>query len=88
MAIPARPGVSTPPSTRPRPLLRQPDGALVSVRTWDEFVGNTSGYSYIKLQRTFPGQMGSWRVDANSMSDFHNPDGTMKPAREILPCVG
>lgn len=23
-------------------------------------------------------------VDANSMSDFHNPDGTMKPAREIL----
>ena len=27
--------------------------------------------------------MGSWRVDANSMSDFHNPDGTMKPAREI-----
>lgn len=66
-------------------LLKQPDGALVSVRTWDEFVGKTSGYSYIKPKGDIPGaKWGRGGVDANSMSDFHNPDGTMKPAREIL----
>jgi len=52
VAIPAHPEYYTTLS-QAKELLKQPDGALVS-------------------------------VDANSMSDFHNPDGTMKPAREIL----
>ena len=31
-------------------LLAQPDGALASIRTWEEFTGKTSGYSYIKAK--------------------------------------
>ena len=84
VAIPAHPEYYTT-LDQAKALLKQPDGALVSVRTWDEFVGNTSGYSYIKPKGDIPGaRWGHGGVDANSMSDFHNPDGTMKPAREIL----
>ncbi len=84
VAIPAHPEYYTTLS-QAKELLKQPDSALVSVRTWDEFVGNTSGYSYIKPKGDIPGaKWGHGGVDANSMSDFHNPDGTMKPAREIL----
>ena len=50
---------------RAKALLKQPDGALVSVRTWDEFVGNTSGYSYIKPKGDIPGaRWGHGGVDA------------------------
>lgn len=84
VTIPAHPEYLTSLS-QAKALLKQPDGALVSVRTWDEFVGKTSGYSYIKPKGDIPGaKWGRGGVDANSMSDFHNPDGTMKPAREIL----
>ncbi|PJG58605.1 rhodanese-like domain-containing protein [Aeromonas cavernicola] len=84
VTIPARPEFYTT-LDQAKSLLQQPDGALVSIRTWDEFVGNTSGYSYIKPKGDIPGaKWGHGGVDANSMSDFHNPDGTMKPAREIL----
>jgi len=30
-----------------RRLLSEADGALVSIRTWNETIGKTSGYSYI-----------------------------------------
>ncbi len=66
--------------------LVQPDGALVSIRTWDEFTGQTSGYPYIAAAGDVPGarwgRAGDGR-DVNSMSDFHYPDGTMRPEREI-----
>lgn len=60
VAIPAHPEYYTTLS-QAKELLKQPDSALVSVRTWDEFVGNTSGYSYIKPKGDIPGgQVGSW----------------------------
>ncbi|MCS3461793.1 sulfurtransferase [Aeromonas sp. BIGb0445] len=66
-------------------LLKQSDGELVSIRTWDEFIGETSGYSYIEPKGDIPGaKWGHGGVDSQSMSDFHNPDGTMKPSSEIL----
>jgi thiosulfate/3-mercaptopyruvate sulfurtransferase len=83
VAIPARPEYYTT-LTRPRPCS--------SSRTapWSACAPGTSswaipGYSYIKPKGDIPGaRWGHGGVDANSMSDFHNPDGTMKPAREIL----
>ncbi|MFD2273310.1 hypothetical protein ACFS07_25645 [Undibacterium arcticum] len=36
-------------------LLQQKDGALVSIRTWNEFIGKTSGYSYIEAKGDIPG---------------------------------
>ena len=69
-----------------RVLLSQPDGALVSIRTWDEFTGKTSGYSYIAARGDIPGARWGHAGeddDMNSMSAFQQPDGSMKPAIEI-----
>ncbi|MFC0131861.1 rhodanese [Massilia eurypsychrophila] len=68
-----------------RSLLRQADGALVSTRTWNEFVGNTSGYSYIDAKGDIAGAR--WGRsgdddDVNSMTEFHH-GGRMKAAAEI-----
>jgi 3-mercaptopyruvate sulfurtransferase SseA len=69
-----------------RSLMRREQGVLVSVRTWSEFIGRTSGYSYIAAKGDIPGAR--WGRagrdgDVQSMSDFHRPDGTMKPPAEI-----
>lgn len=69
-----------------RQLLKRPDGVLASIRTWDEFTGKTSGYCYIKAKGDIPGARWGRAGDGddmNSMRDFQQPDGTMKPAREI-----
>ena len=69
-----------------RALLQQPDGVLASIRTWNEFIGKTSGYSYIDARGDIPGaRWGRAGQDdnVNSMSEFHNADGTMKASREI-----
>jgi thiosulfate/3-mercaptopyruvate sulfurtransferase len=68
-----------------RSLLQQADGALVSTRTWNEFVGYTSGYSYIEAKGDIPGAR--WGRagadhDVNSMTEFHHA-GRMKPAADI-----
>lgn len=69
-----------------RSLVSARDGVLVSIRSWSEFTGRTSGYSYIPVKGEIPGAR--WGRagrdgDVHSMSDFHRPDGTMKPAAEI-----
>lgn len=59
---------------------------LVSIRTWAEFSGQTSGYPYIARPGDIPGaRWGHAGVDGDidSMSDFQNRDGTLKPAHEI-----
>jgi len=38
-----------------RRLLEQPDASLVSIRTWNEFIGETSGYSYIPAKGDIAG---------------------------------
>jgi 3-mercaptopyruvate sulfurtransferase SseA len=69
-----------------RAVLAEPDGALVSTRTWNEFIGRTSGYSYIAARGDIPG--GRWGRagsgdDVNSMAAFHDGAGRMKPAADI-----
>jgi len=70
-----------------RGLLDHGQDTLVSIRTWDEFIGKTSGYSYIDARGDIPGAL--WGRagadgDVNSMAAFHQPDGRMKPAADIL----
>ena len=68
-------------------LLARGTGALVSIRTWNEFIGATSGYSYIEAKGDIPGALwGRAGVDGdvNSMADFHDADGCMKPAADIV----
>jgi molybdopterin synthase sulfurtransferase len=67
-------------------LLAQADGLLVSVRSWREFIGETSGYSYIATRGEIPGVRwgrDSADRDINSLREFHHPDGTMQAATHI-----
>ena len=69
-----------------RQLLQQPDGVLVSIRTWNEFIGKTSGYSYIAARGDIRGARWGRAGDddnVNSMSAFHQPDGTLKASGAI-----
>lgn len=63
-------------------LLVDPEkSSLVSIRSWDEFTGTTSGYSYIeKAGRIKGSRWGHAGSDPYHMEDFHNPDGTMLSA--------
>jgi thiosulfate/3-mercaptopyruvate sulfurtransferase len=65
-------------------------GALVSTRTWNEFIGKTSGYSYIAARGDIAGAR--WGRsgaddDVDSMSELHL-DGRMKPAADICAIWG
>lgn len=70
-----------------RALLQQPGACVVSVRTWNEFIGATSGYAYIPARGDIAGarwgRAGS-DGDINSMSAYHDAGGRMKPAAEIM----
>ncbi|MET0855840.1 MAG: rhodanese-like domain-containing protein [Telluria sp.] len=73
-----------------RGLVEQGDGALVSTRTWNEFIGKTSGYSYIDARGDIAGAR--WGRsgdddDVNSMTEFHH-DGRMKAAADICATWG
>ncbi|MEZ8738812.1 rhodanese-like domain-containing protein [Photobacterium swingsii] len=60
------------------------NNSLVSIRSWDEYLGKISGYHYIKPKGRIPGaKWGHGGSDANSLEDFRNPDDTMKSADEI-----
>ncbi|WPU21250.1 sulfurtransferase [Cedecea neteri] len=67
-----------------RALLHRKDASLVSVRSWPEFIGTTSGYSYIKPKGDIAGaRWGHAGSDSTHMEDFHNPDGTMRAGDDI-----
>ncbi|MGB5444622.1 MAG: rhodanese-like domain-containing protein [Psychromonas sp.] len=58
--------------------------SLVSIRTWEEYTGQTSGYSYIKEKGRIVGsKWGHAGTDSNNVADFLNPDGTMKSEKAI-----
>lgn len=61
-------------------------GALVSVRTWTEFIGRRSGYSYIEARGEIPGAVWGRSFlgdNVNSMPEFHGLDGRMADPRLI-----
>lgn len=65
-------------------ILAAPDAELVSIRTWSEYVGETTGYSYIKPKGRIKGAVwGHAGKDAYNMDDFRNPDQTMRDYHEI-----
>ena len=61
-------------------------GALVSVRTWREYSGASSGYSYIAARGDIAGARwgrAGQEGDVNSMSAYQQPDGRMRPGADI-----
>ncbi|KAJ1617970.1 rhodanese-like protein [Pavlovales sp. CCMP2436] len=69
-----------------RSYLRRTDATLVSIRSWTEYCGMTSGYSYIDAKGDIPGaRWGRAGIDGDvdSMSAFQHSDGTMLPHQDI-----
>ena len=67
-------------------FVRSNTASLVSVRTWSEFSGASSGYSYIAARGDIAGAR--WGRagrdgDVNSMSHYQRRDGSMLPAAAI-----
>lgn len=59
-------------------LADQQGSSLVSIRTWPEFIGHTSGYSYIEPKGRIKGaKWGQSGEDSHSLAAFRNIDGTM-----------
>lgn len=57
---------------------------LISVRSWNEFIGDVSGYHYIKQKGRIPGAVfGNCGSDAYHMENYRNPDHTMREYHEI-----
>jgi 3-mercaptopyruvate sulfurtransferase SseA len=64
--------------------LTDPHGALVSIRSWHEFTGDTSGYHYIGPRGRIPGAVwGNGGSDAYHMQHYRNVDNTMREYHEI-----
>ena len=65
-------------------ILAADDGVLVSVRSWREHIGRTSGYNYIGPAGRIAGDVwGNCGSDAYHMQHYRNVDNTMRPYPEI-----
>jgi thiosulfate/3-mercaptopyruvate sulfurtransferase len=76
-AVPAKPEILID-LEETKALVKDPDSQIVSMRTWKEFIGETSGYSYIQAKGRIAGSLwGQSGHDANQMENFGNIDQTM-----------
>ena len=58
---------------------------LVDIRTWDEHIGKTSGYDYIKPKGRPAGSVwGHAGTDNSNLNDYTNLDSTMRNKDEII----
>ncbi len=81
--IPAKPGIAAD-LPAAQVILQSSDKNLVSVRSWDEYIGEVSGYNYIEKKGRIPGSVfalcGS---DPYHMENYRNLDHTTKEYHEI-----
>ncbi|WP_437890088.1 sulfurtransferase [Phytobacter sp. V91] len=83
LSIPVRPHLKCD-KLQARRLLQRQDASLVSVRSWQEHTGKTSGYTYIQAAGDIPGaRWGHAGEGKDGMEDYLNPDGTVRSAELI-----
>lgn len=82
--IPTNPHINI--STPKEVITRQQQGLkLISNRSWEEFLGNTSGYSYIEGKGEPQGAIwGFAGSDSSNMADYYDPDGTLRNPKEMF----
>lgn len=81
--IPARPdlAVDTPEA---KEILKADDRELVCVRSWNEYIGEESGYNYIEKKGRIPGSVfADCGTDAYHMENYRNLDQTTREYQEI-----
>jgi 3-mercaptopyruvate sulfurtransferase SseA len=65
-------------------MLQDSDKNLVSVRSWNEYIGEVSGYNYIRKKGRIPGAVfGNCGSDAYHMENYRNVDHTTREYHEI-----
>jgi 3-mercaptopyruvate sulfurtransferase SseA len=65
-------------------LLEDLEGVLVSIRSWNEFIGETSGYHYITAKGRIAGAVwGNCGSDAYHMQNYRIDDNKMREYHEI-----
>ncbi len=65
-------------------MIAAQDADIVSVRSWPEFIGEVSGYNYIKPKGRIPGAIwGNCGSDAYHMENYRNLDHTIREADEV-----
>ena len=67
-------------------VLENPEYTLVDNRTWEEYIGESTGYSYHDLAGRIDGAVFGYagKKNSSSMSYYRNIDKTMRNADEIL----
>ncbi len=82
-SIPVHPAlaVDTPEA---KEMLGSEDAELVCVRSWEEYIGEVSGYNYIEAKGRIPGAIfADCGSDAYHMENYRNPDLTTREYNEI-----
>lgn len=65
-------------------MISNPRAELVSMRSWEEYTGDVSGYHYVNPQGRIPGAVfGNNGSDAYHMENYRNHDDTMQSYPEI-----
>lgn len=65
-------------------ILKDENSELVSIRSWEEYLGKTSGYTYIKPKGRIAGSVwGHAGSDPYHMEHYRNLDNTMRNYKEI-----
>ena len=65
-------------------MLKDSNNVLVDNRSWDEYIGKISGYSYHDKKGRIPGAVyGYAGTSATTLEDYRNIDNTMRNAAEI-----
>uniref|UniRef100_UPI002F3F4DC7 rhodanese-like domain-containing protein n=1 Tax=Romboutsia timonensis TaxID=1776391 RepID=UPI002F3F4DC7 len=65
-------------------MLKDSNNVLVDNRSWDEYIGKISGYSYHDKKGRIPGAVYSYAgTSATTLEDYRNIDNTMRNADEI-----
>lgn len=82
--IPANPQINI--ETAQEAYHKQQQGLkLVSIRSWDEYLGKTSGYDYIPEKGEPEGAIWGYAgTDASNVADYYDPDGSLRNPYEIF----
>jgi len=65
-------------------MIKADDSDIVCVRSWPEYIGEVSGYNYIKKKGRIPGAIfGNCGTDAYHMENYRNVDHTIREAQEV-----
>lgn len=84
VSIPAKPELAVD-IEEAKEILASNGSELVSVRSWPEFIGEVSGYNYIKKKGRIPGAVfGNCGTDAYHMENYRNLDHTTREYHEIV----